>query len=257
MSWLKHFNCSLSHMPVTCKGCDILAHLFFLHIHLCFDSLFNRELENSRTMLAPFGIAIRATEMISIIFLISTLSRTEICKKGWPAFCSRPAVPVQHSQLYHCNSAVLTGNKQHSHVEHLLYILGNCRLHDPDQFTYTGKHEKIHCCRNYKFWLLNHRNFHDRSHILKELRKFSSVLWGCKSSHHINVWFCPMTVFSDFPFYSSSTMSLHLIWQLYYSPLKSFYYSSSLATENIRKRKPANKDLEGNKFATSGIFHFI
>lgn len=146
-------------------------------------------------------------------------------------------MPVQHSQLYHCNNAVLTGNKQHLHVEHLLYILGNCRL-QINSLT-LGSMEKIHCCRNYKFLLLNHRNFHDRSHILKELRKFSSVLWGCKFSHHINVWFCPMTVFSDFPFYSSSTMSLHLIWQLYYSPLKSFYYGSSSAMENIRKRKTA------------------
>lgn len=64
-------------MTATSKGYNILAHLLFLHIHHCFDSLFSRELENSIKLLVPFGLAVRETETIAI-FLISTLSGTEI-----------------------------------------------------------------------------------------------------------------------------------------------------------------------------------
>lgn len=100
----KSFENSLSQTPATSKGHNILAHLFFLCIHLYFDSFLSRELNNSRTLSMPFGFAVRETEMIRTIFLMSTLSRTEIYKKGWPTFCCRPAVPVQHTQLYSCCS---------------------------------------------------------------------------------------------------------------------------------------------------------
>jgi len=68
-------------MPATSKGYNILARFYFLHIHHYFDSLFNRELQKNRKILMPFGLAIRGTEMISIILLISTLSRTDIHKE--------------------------------------------------------------------------------------------------------------------------------------------------------------------------------
>lgn len=86
MSLLKHFNCSLSDISATCKDSNILAHLVFPYIHICFDFLFNWELKNRRTMLVASGLAIRRTEMISKKFPVSTLSGTEVYKKRMTNF---------------------------------------------------------------------------------------------------------------------------------------------------------------------------
>lgn len=136
MSWLKHFNCSLPNISATCTDYDILAHLSFPYIHICLDFLFNWELKNRRTMLVPSGLAIRRTEMISKKFPVSTLSRTQVYKKGWPTFCSRPAVPLQHSQLYYCWQCSPNREQTALACEHLL---ANGRLHDPYQFSPAGK----------------------------------------------------------------------------------------------------------------------
>ena len=127
MALINHLNSSLSHTPATSKGHNILAHLFFLCIHLYFDSLLSRELNNSRTLSVRFGLAVRETEMIRIIFLKSILSRTEKKKKGWPTFCCRPAVPVQHTQLYSCWQCSNNRDTVCLHEEHLSCISGNCR----------------------------------------------------------------------------------------------------------------------------------